>query len=311
VRQRRPASLEKLLAQYADAIDAHPEDLRGAWARTYLPEAREVHLDLGCGKGGFCVEQARRHPDVLYVGIDNSEVCAMSAARRVMEAGVANVRIVCGEADDLERMFAPGELSRIYLNFNSPFPKRKYAEKRLTHIDRLAAYRRLIGPDGLVFLATDHMPYWRFSLDELHAAGYRILALTEDLHGVESSAVDAVGEGVEVPGDAEASEAPAVSGAPASRVAPPFPSGSEYDRNLASKGAVVYALWAQPGEAPAHVEQTAKLSLVEYLPDDLETLERIPYGMEDTVFNMRNQRRNAAKRAQRQALQRQASRHRG
>ena len=39
---------------------------------------------------------------------------------------------------------------------------------------------------------------------------------------------------------------------------------------------------------PEHVVQTAKLSLVDYLPQDLSTMGYIPHGMERTVTNLRN-----------------------
>ena len=53
------------------------------------------------------------------------------------------------------------------------------------------------------------------------------------------------------------------------------------------------AAWAGP--APEHVEQTAPLSLVSYLPDNLEQLDYIPHGMQGCVENLRN--RNARERA--------------
>ena len=56
---------------------------------------------------------------------------------------------------------------------------------------------------------------------------------------------------------------------------------------------MVYSLIAHPGPAPETMGQTTKLGLVDYLPEDLDTLEHIPYGMEDTIFNMRNRKKNA------------------
>ena len=60
---------------------------------------------------------------------------------------------------------------------------------------------------------------------------------------------------------------------------------------LGAQGACVFALAAVPGPVPERVEQTAELSLTEYLPHDLETLEGLgyaPHGMEATVENLRN-----------------------
>ena len=59
--------LEERLERYADAIELRPAVWRGRWAEACWPlgaqdegRFREVRLDLGCGKGAFVVEAARR-----------------------------------------------------------------------------------------------------------------------------------------------------------------------------------------------------------------------------------------------------------
>ena len=76
---------------------------------------------------------------------------------------------------------------------------------------------------------------------------------------------------------------------------------SEYEERLGAQGACVYALAATPGKLPERIEQTAELSLAEYLPHDLSELESIgyaPLGMQATVLNLRNR---ASRRAARGA----------
>ena len=77
---------------------------------------------------------------------------------------------------------------------------------------------------------------------------------------------------------------------------------SEYEERLGAQGACVYALAATPGELPERIEQTAELSLTEYLPHDLEELEGLtyaPHGMQATVVNLRNRASRAASRGTR------------
>ena len=72
---------------------------------------------------------------------------------------------------------------------------------------------------------------------------------------------------------------------------------SQYEERLTAKGAKVLAIEATPGpesvyrEQTVCREQTAPLSLVDWLPDDLDTMDYVPYGMEGTVTNLRNRRR--------------------
>lgn len=268
MRQRKPANIEGELKLYASVIESEPTALKGRWREAILPSAKELRLDLGCGKGGFLIQAALAHPDILFIGVDCNPVCVARTAAKLEAEGIPNARVAILDADILADAFAPAEIDRIYLNFNSPFPQKKYAWKRLAHLDRLMGYRSLLSADGIIDLRTDHDPYWQFTLLQIELAGYSVIRKTDDLH--------ANFEGFDV-------------------------FESEYDQRTVSRGAIVHALQAYPGPAPeTKPQQTAPFGLVEYLPADLSTLERIPYGMEGTIENLRNRAANSAARRNRQ-----------
>ena len=271
MRQRKPTNLHVTLERYHEPIVDSPATVKGSWIRTFMPDARALYLDLGCGKGIFLAEIAQKHPDVLFVGIDHSDVCVARAAQKVVEQELRNVRLICADAADLENIFGEDELDLIYLNFNSPFPKKKHAEKRLTHLAHLARYRRMLRRGGVIEMRTDNVLYWEFSLVELDIAGYEILAQSDDLHR-DAVLLDAT-------------------------------LASEYDTRTTERGARVRWLRALPGPEPATCVQTDKLGLAEYLPQDIENFHEIPYGMEDTVANIRSRRANARARAEREKAQ--------
>ncbi|MBQ6452902.1 MAG: glutamine-hydrolyzing GMP synthase, partial [Coriobacteriales bacterium] len=263
MRARKPRDLERDLAQAAAAIVHDPATRKGRWLELAAAEAgvhfRELRLDLGCGKGRFTVQAALAEPDVFFVGLDVEELCVARAAAKALEEGVRNAVFAVADGDILGDIFAAGELARLYINFPTPHPRAKHAWKRLTHAQRLSAYRMLLAPGGCIELRTDHLPFWLYSLEEFRVAGYDLLWRTDDLHS--------------------------------GGMREPF---SDYELKLSAKGAVVYALRAVPGQVPASLEQEdVPQSLIAYLPDDLEGMERIPYGMEDTLTNMRNRRANA------------------
>lgn len=157
---------------------------------------------------------------------------------------------------DLSTVFAVGELSALLMNFPTPFPKKKKAHLRLTYLDRLMGYRPLLGRGAGIRLRTDSQPLRDFSLTQLELAGYEITWRSDDVRA-------------ELPDE-------------------PW---SAYERKLTEQGACAFGIAACPGPAPEHVEQTAPLSLVSYLPDNLEQLDYIPHGMQGCVENLRN--RNA------------------
>ena len=132
--------LEERLERYRDAIEPDPYHWRGHWTSACAPAGatpfREVRLDLGCGKGSFTVEAARREPDVLFVGMDSEPVCIAYAAQRAVESGLPNVVFVPGTGMRIREMFSEGELGRIYLNFPTPFPRKRESHLRLVNLER-------------------------------------------------------------------------------------------------------------------------------------------------------------------------------
>ena len=263
--------LEERLERYADAIEAAPASYAGVWAEACRPldaegAARfsEVRLDMGCGKGAFTVEAAAREKDVLFVGIDFEPICIAYAAQKAVESGLDNVVFCPGISDKLGDYFAAGEVSRIYLNFPTPFPRKKEARQRLTYLDNLLRYRQILAPGGTVLLKTDSYPLWRFAQTQFALAGYQTLWLSEDARA-------------ERPDDVT----------------------TEYEQRLAAQGATVYAIEARPGGTPATFDQPISLSLVDYLPQDLESMDYVPHGMQGSVTNLRNRRIHEQKRRHR------------
>ena len=67
---------------------------------------------------------------------------------------------------------------------------------------------------------------------------------------------------------------------------------SGYEHKLVAQGAPVCGFAAAPGPAPENPQQTAPLSLVSYLPEDIEDLAYVPHGMQGCVENMKGRRAN-------------------
>lgn len=278
---RKPKNfvLEDRLERYARAIETHPAHYRSRWADATSPldgsrPLRAVALDLGCGKGSYLVEAARRDPMTLFIGMDVEPVCIAYAAQRICESELANALVIPRGAGALGQIFGAGELDAITLNFPTPYPKRHFAQRRLTNVDHLLAYRPLLAPRATVTLRTDSQPLRDFTLTQIKAAGYKLLWASDDVR----------------------------------RDHPEHPQ-TEYESRLVEQGAAVWGLCITPTSTPtdqldrdaiAHARNQEQ-SLVSYLPDDLERLTYVPLGMEAAVTNLINRRRRERERAQRHA----------
>ena len=157
-----------------------PEALRGGWLGG--SEYGELHVELGCGKGRFTVEAAKEAPEVLLAALEKSADAMVIALERAAAEGLRNVRFIHAFADDLSGYFAPGEVSRIYLNFCDPWPANRHAKRRLTSRRFLELYNRALCPGGEIYLKTDNLPLFEFSLHEIELCGFVPRRVVYDLH---------------------------------------------------------------------------------------------------------------------------------
>ena len=68
----------------------------------------------------------------------------------------------------LPEMFAPGEISRLYINFPDPWPKKRHASRRFINPDNLKELARILKKGGILRVATDHKIYKGWTLRQLH-----------------------------------------------------------------------------------------------------------------------------------------------
>ena len=158
-----------------------PEELRGKWC-DFFKNDRPIYIEIGMGKGRFIMETASLHPDINYIGMERSSSVALRAVQKMEEAPMTNLRFICADAGRLEEYFAPGEISKIYLNFSDPWPKKRHANRRLTFPRFLRHYETVLENGGTLEFKTDNTVLFDYSLESLEHEGWDILALTRDLH---------------------------------------------------------------------------------------------------------------------------------
>ena len=158
-------------------IVAQNEKLPVDW-KGIFPHERLL-VEIGFGNGEFLEFLAKGSPDALVVGIEVSQLCAAKGARRVMSAGLENVRLMHGDARFLLRhCFAPQSAQRVYMNFPCPWPKARHAQRRVTVPSFSGLMDYLIAPGGAFELATDVEWYAKEAAEAFDAApSFRAQAL--------------------------------------------------------------------------------------------------------------------------------------
>ena len=158
-----------------------PETMKGKW-REEFGNDHPVYVEIGMGKGRFLMDMARLYPEINFIGIEKYSSVLLRAVQKLEEEELPNVRLIRMDAEDLENVFAQGELDRIYLNFSDPWPKDRHAKRRLESRQFLARYDQILKKDGTIEFKTDNRALFDFALEEVEAAGWTLNEKTFDLH---------------------------------------------------------------------------------------------------------------------------------
>lgn len=155
--------------------------LAGTWCEIFSNN-HPLHVEIGCGKGGFIVQMAKRNPDINFVAIECVPDCLVMAMEKAVSAGINNLRFLLGDAGEFLNYFAKEEINTIYLNFSDPWHKARHYKRRLTYRGYLDLYKTVLQPGGEIRQKTDNLPLFEFSITELETAGFMIKKIISDLH---------------------------------------------------------------------------------------------------------------------------------
>ena len=184
--RRKPWARPEL--ESSDFFITNPKECKGKWSEVFEND-KSIHLELGCGKGNFVCKHGVNHPERNYIAIDIKDEVLVLAKRNVEDefkkAGkekVDNVKITALEIAFIEEVFDKDEISRIYINFCNPWPKKRHKKRRLTHNAFLEKYKTFIKPNSEIWFKTDDDELFLESQEYITQSGFAITYITYDLH---------------------------------------------------------------------------------------------------------------------------------
>jgi len=172
----------------SDFYIKEPEMFIGNWRGLFNNENQQLHIELGCGKGGFISELALKNPTINYIAIDIKDEVLVLAKRKI-EASynkynkkIDNVKITAHEIMLIHRIFDKNDsIDRIYINFCNPWPKNRHKKRRLTHPNQLRQYDVFLKPGAQIWFKTDDDELFEDSLEYFEEMGYEQVTCTRDL----------------------------------------------------------------------------------------------------------------------------------
>lgn len=191
MRMRKKKHLEERLANCDNVIKLLSDDrnfLTAVEIKEYIDtEAlfgnnNPVVLEIGCGKGGFACELAKRDPEVNVLALEKCANVLVMACEAAMNEKLTNLKFLHGGAEYLEKYIKPESIERIYLNFSCPYPKKRYANHRLTNKRFLKSYEYILKKGAEIHQKTDNMNFFEYSIEQLSDYGFRLKNISLDLH---------------------------------------------------------------------------------------------------------------------------------
>ncbi len=141
-----------------------------------------VVMEIGCGKGQFVCEYAKRNPDKNIIAIECVPTVLVEACEKVKEEEITNIRFLEMKAEYLPLFMREKTVSEIYLNFSTPFPKSRHESHRLTAPGFLEIYKKLLTDDGFIAQKTDSQGFFEYSLESFSQNGFILSNISLDLH---------------------------------------------------------------------------------------------------------------------------------
>lgn len=172
---------DPLIAAHPETMVDNPTQFKGKWQSRFTKE-QPLHLEVGMGKGQFIIGMAKAHPEINFIGLEIQRTVAAIALKKALEEELPNLQLICGDGEDLQEYFEPGEVSKMYLNFSDPWPKKRHAKRRLTYKTFLSTYQTILRDKGEIELKTDNMGLFEFSLESMNNYGMHFDGVWLDLH---------------------------------------------------------------------------------------------------------------------------------
>ena len=165
----------------------NPEEYKGKWETLFKNKA-PIHLELGCGKGGFISQIAPKNLNRNYIAIDLVDAMLGLAKRKIEESykeikqKPENIYITRYDIDRILNIFSPEDkIGRIYINFCNPWPRGKHHKKRLTHTRQLEKYKQFLEKVCCIYFKTDDDNLFIDSLTYFKEAGFDLEKVTYNL----------------------------------------------------------------------------------------------------------------------------------
>ena len=157
--------------------------LKGLWGKKIFKNDNPIVLELGCGRGEYTVEMARKYTNKNFIGIDIKGARMWRGAKSAHDENLLNAAFLRIRVEFIISCFAKDEVSEIWITFPDPQSKTQRTKKRLTSPNFLTKYRTFLHSDGLLHLKTDSRLLHEYTKKLLDENNLPIYVSSTDIYG--------------------------------------------------------------------------------------------------------------------------------
>jgi tRNA (guanine-N7-)-methyltransferase len=178
---------ENVFQPSRDELVKEHYSLKGKWIKDVFKNDNPLVLELGCGKGEYTVGLAKRYPNKNFIGIDIKGARFWRGAKTALEEGIPNAAFIRTQIELIAHVFAENEVDEIWITFPDPQIKYKRTKHRMTNMQFLESYKKVLKPDGLMHLKTDSEFMHGYTLGLLHGMDLDVLYANHNVYKLEGS----------------------------------------------------------------------------------------------------------------------------
>ena len=140
-----------------------PKVNKGKWKN--LLNKDEINLEIGFGKGSYINNMSKIHSNEGWIGVEKDVNAAAVGIKTCIDDGIRdNLLMIVNDAGNIREWFEDKEVSKIYLNFSDPWPKKSHTKRRLTSETFINQYISILKDNGQIIMKTDNSSLFEFSL---------------------------------------------------------------------------------------------------------------------------------------------------
>ena len=177
--RQRNVKNKKEIINNSHYVILNPKDYCGKWNLVFNNQ-HPIYVEIGMGKGDFIYQNAQKYPEINFIGIEKFDSILSIAIKKIND-NLPNLRFIRLDAIEIDEVFK-NEISKLFLNFSDPWPKKRHAKRRLTSSIFLHKYNNLFLLDQIIEMKTDNRHLFEYSLVSFNENNYQIEEISLDLH---------------------------------------------------------------------------------------------------------------------------------